>query len=290
MGRDSTSTPNAPSVATCKTCRTAVTASQKGVECEVCKTWYHIQCQKLSVTDYNALQRGIPGCCWFCSNCKSDDFVLSLRESNSLKDQVAALTAVVAQNQEAVTKLTETINLLLNNSAAATPPTNGPSDIQSEISEGIERDRKKLNLVIVGLPETDTASIRPNGDRQFVDSLATGLSLPTDHITDVFRDGMVKTSDDPARPYSRILKVKFGNMTSRIQFLKNFRQSKPPDTKFRGTYVRPDLTARQRAADKILKDELRHRREAEPEADLIIRRGKIIPRPRTSRSDPETSG
>lgn len=105
------------------------------------------------------------------------------------------------------------------------------------------------------------------------------VGIQQEDIVDIFRNGMVKDKTaDGLRDHSRITKVKFSSMSAKLTFMKKFRAEKPDEDKYSGTYVRPDLTFRERAVDNALRDQLFAQRELNPTADLIIKRGKIIPR------------
>lgn len=98
------------------------------------------------------------------------------------------------------------------------------------------------------------------------------------YIIDVFRNGEVKDSTVDGLPYARIVKVKFCSLSAKLTYMKKFRECKPADEKYAKVYVRPDLTFRERVVDKALRDNLFAQRNLNPDSDLIIRRGKIVPR------------
>lgn len=164
----------------------------------------------------------------------------------------------------------------------ANPPSR-PVNIQEEIQEVLEKQQKKLNLVVVGLPETDKKSVRSDDDKQFIMGMCDEVGVSRDDVIDVFRNGQVKDDKTPeGLEYSRITKVKFSSLSSKLIFMKKFKASKPSDEEYSGTYVRPDLTFRERLVDKALRDKLFAQRELNPTADLIIRRGNIVPRSATT--------
>ena len=125
----------------------------------------------------------------------------------------------------------------------------------------------------MGLPDPDADEIRSDGDEDFVRGVCVTLDIDFDSVEDVFRDGQMKLD---RQNYCRIVKVKFVDSASRMVFLKKFRAGKPTDGVYRRTYVRPDMTFRQRQVDKQLSTELNIRRQQDP--NLIIRNGQIVPR------------
>ncbi len=149
--------------------------------------------------------------------------------------------------------------------------------VAKALGDNAEREKKKSNLVIVGLAEplpglTDEPT---PSDLEQVRQLAADLSIDPTKIERVFRHGQ---SNDNGRP--RITKVVFGCLDTRRRFLSGLRplllqrlgegQTRTP------FYVRPDLT-RDELAEQA---ELNHRRLAmiREGQDVVIYRGKIMPR------------
>ena len=62
--------PSSPDDAPCGTCQLLVCRGQKGLECDVCGFWYHIECAAVSTTCYNAIRKA-DGLVWFCPTCLS---------------------------------------------------------------------------------------------------------------------------------------------------------------------------------------------------------------------------
>lgn len=110
------------------------------------------------------------------------------------------------------------------------------------------------------------------------------VGVKREEIVDIFRNGLVKDKTADGKEYSRIVKLKFSSLAAKLIYMKKFRAEKPDDEEYSGTYVRPDLTFRERTADRALRDLLFAQRELNPTADLIIKRGKIVPRGTTPSS------
>ena len=91
-------------------------------------------------------------------------------------------------------------------------------NIQAEIEEALEKDKKRLSVVLVGMPETDKNVLRSESDKDVVLGIAKKLNLDEESITDIFRDGKLRETTDPARPYSRIMKVKFAHKEGKSAF------------------------------------------------------------------------
>jgi hypothetical protein len=146
------------------------------------------------------------------------------------------------------------------------------SVIQEEVREAIEKEKKKLSAVIVGLPEVDIAKVRSDGDKQFVAGIAGKCGVDVAEIKDVFRDGKVREAEGD-RTFCRIVKVKFETWAAKMSFIRSFKKSIPVHLK---AYVRHDLTFREREAERALKKQLGKYREEFKDAEIVINRGRIV--------------
>jgi hypothetical protein len=132
--------------------------------------------------------------------------------------------------------------------------------------EAVEMESKKLNLVVIGLPEPADR----DDDTKVLEQFCDKLNVSRSDIVDTFRDGRT-TGGKP-----RIMKVRFKNAQSRRVFLTRFRGVRDAIPNADRAWIRPDLTYQQRIRDRELRDELRRRREA-GEANIKIRNGEIVP-------------
>jgi hypothetical protein len=131
--------------------------------------------------------------------------------------------------------------------------------------EAVEMEGKKLNLVVIGLPE----SADRDGDSNVIGQFCEKLNVDAADIVDTFRDGRT-TGGKP-----RIMKVRFKNAQSRRCFLTRFREVRDAVPNAQRAWIRPDLTYQQRLRDRELRDELHRRRDA-GEANIKIRNGEIV--------------
>lgn len=138
------------------------------------------------------------------------------------------------------------------------------------LDEFENRDRRKTNLIISGLPEREdmNADERKQLDLSTVNSLFSALDgFTNDVVSGVHRIGMI----NPSRP--RLLKVICVDTESKRRILsksKNLRNMQ----QYKNIYVNPDLTPLQQAQNKQLREEL-HRRRSQGE-NVMIRRGKVV--------------
>ena len=87
--------PSSPDDAHCGACQLLVCRGQKGLECDVCGSWYHIECAAVSTTCYNAIRKA-DGLMWFCPTC--------LSTLQSVFKMVEALSAENAALREEIAK------------------------------------------------------------------------------------------------------------------------------------------------------------------------------------------
>lgn len=135
-----------------------------------------------------------------------------------------------------------------------------------------ERERRKTNLIISGIPEKEDGNVkeRREWDDEKVDSLFRGLAdLDNDDFTKTFRIGRA----DARKP--RMLKVVCRNEETKRDVL-----SKAKDLRsmpgYEAVYVNPDQTPLQQRQSKALRAEYARRKNLGE--DVILRHGKIISR------------
>ncbi len=145
------------------------------------------------------------------------------------------------------------------------------------VDERAEREKKRLNLVIVGLPELQPGlSDDPTAtDMETVQALASQMNIQRDKITRVFRHGR----DLSGR--ARITKIVFSCPDARRTFLTELRplllEQKPEGGK-PPYWVRPDLTQTELDAQRELNKEIYRRRQLGDGSDPVVYQGQIMER------------
>lgn len=86
--------------APCGSCQQLVCRGQKGLDCDLCESWYHIECAAVSTTCYNAIRKG-DGLMWFCPTCRSA-LHGALKKLEILSAENAALREEVREVRQAV--------------------------------------------------------------------------------------------------------------------------------------------------------------------------------------------
>ena len=70
----------------CQICEKAVTWKQRGIACDDCQQWYHVQCMCMDTHMYETLCNH-SNLSWHCDNCGMPNFATSLFESFILDSQ-----------------------------------------------------------------------------------------------------------------------------------------------------------------------------------------------------------
>ena len=135
-----------------------------------------------------------------------------------------------------------------------------------------ERDRRKTNLILSGLPERSDGSVeeRKKWDAEKVKSLFNSLSgLHHGTLASTFRIGKINSG----KP--RLLRVVCRDVDTKRALLQKAKDLRNMSD-YKHVFINPDLTPVQQKADKLLREELKRRRASGE--DVIIRRGKIVNR------------
>lgn len=259
----------------CVVCSCDVTESEEAVQCDFCERWTHRICpgsggdsasilKNISDAQLTAIveDNGAGFIQYFCKDCQptmAEKFAF-LRDLDDFKSKIDSRFHALEQE--------------IANLRQKSAPVNSANDIQAAVEEALEKEKKRLNVVVVGLPESNKDQIRSGDDRKTVLEVAQKLKIPADSVVDIFRDGKVPESPDPSRPFSRIIKVKFSNKDDKATFLRGFKSQLDQNSR---TYARHDLTFKQRTKDKALRAQLKRLRDAYPDlADHIVIRDESI--------------
>ena len=138
-----------------------------------------------------------------------------------------------------------------------------------------ERERRKKNLVVFGIPENNNADPveRKKHDTEKFSSVCNELGVPevSSEILNSFRLGATNPKNEP-RPLKIILKSE----EQKRKILSKARNLKTsPNIHFQKIDVKPDLTLKERAIRKELVIQLKAR-QSKGETGLVIRNGKIV--------------
>ena len=155
----------------------------------------------------------------------------------------------------------------MTNIAPVVPVTSNATDV---VDEYLDRERRKSNLIIYGVPEsTGSTDERKLNDNTYIKNLVhSEFNLDTIEITKCVRLG--KRAEGKIRPVQITLTDRYvrGRILRNAKSLRN-------STSYQNVYISPDQTPKEREASKLLRQELRRRKDT-GESNLIIRRGKIV--------------
>ena len=146
-------------------------------------------------------------------------------------------------------------------------------ELSHAIDDHMDRERRKANLVVHNLAEQtgDSLADRSRNDIALFTTMIKEVMKLNVTASKSFRAGK-KTGDRP-----RLLIVTLDNPASKYDVLRHATDLRNSET-YQNIYVTPDLTPKEREANRILRDELSARKKA-GEANLIIRRGRIVAKP-----------
>ena len=143
-------------------------------------------------------------------------------------------------------------------------------DLSRALDDHLDKEKCKANLVVHNLPEQEGGTMTERSERDialFITMVKDVMKIRTSSSKS-FRVG--KRHND--RP--RLLIVTLDNPACKQDILRNAPQLRN-STEFGNIYITPDLTQKEREANRKLREELTARRRA-GEANLTIRGGRII--------------
>ena len=227
----------------CGSCKQVLNSGENHLKCGLCDSFFHIRCEGVSVTNYNALNK-IKNLHWFCNGCNHDGIMKELKDLKNLKLQLTELD-----------KKVEILTSKVNTSSGNGDQRNllKREDVVEIIREEREIEKRKNNLCIFNLPESQD-------DKRAIQEICTqqlGLQSSDFSITETIRVGQ----SHGARPKSLI--VKLSSWDDRSKILRNapkLRNFVPHGSTLK-VFISPDYTKKQREFQKDLRERLKARRE-----------------------------
>lgn len=294
----------------CGHCNKKCATNDEAIQCDLCSTWVHASCENLSLEQYNSLCQ-LTSCTnivYYCNlnSCSnrvrsimaewihtSSDTFKSLKESHThllsewknlcknLSDLSSKLDILQSSETELGNRIKDTTSALsAANFSPATTVTTNATDI---VDEYLSRERRKSNLIIYGLPEPNgstPAERRSNDDTNVCGLIKSEFNIDNIEISKSFRLG--KRNEGKNRP----LLITLANNYARSRILRSAKNLRKSST-YQNVYISPDLSPKERETNKLLRQELRRRKES-GEVNLIIKHGKIVSKQVNSNSPTET--
>ncbi len=305
----------------CAECKEDVKDLDKGVECDICQTWVHIKCGKLSNAFYGELQDvikagGGQGLKFLCISCdqfyegikvdirqliekqreletKQETLTKGLdsvkREIDEMKDSIKKIeeernlekdvkqndVKVVEEIGDLKTQLTDLKAKCLYSDATrvqgaeatvvfTAQQSSTSKDFEIQVSELFERDKRKNNLVIFGIDETNDETLT----KTKINDIIHVLGVDVNKVKYFGRVGRVVT---PGK--ARVVRVVCDDSEVRRSILKGSNRLRGLEG-YERTYISPDLTKSQQELDKKLRDNLKNLRIQYKDAK--INNGEII--------------
>ena len=253
----------------CGKCDKPVDKDQNAMCCDYCSIWFHIACISMPQQAYDLLfseHSGMSGIKWYCGPCEAI-VEENLEKIKKLETKTDALQTDVTELKSQVARIEKTITTQVKNT------------IYESMSEKQEIEKRKLNLIVYGLPEPknpgentiwdNDAKIKQDTDTietVIKNELGVGLS-PRNGIYDAKRLGL--KNDNRARP----LRITFDNIEVKRDVLTNAKKLRQY-TEIKDMYISPDLTPKQREYEKELREQMWKRRS--DGENCIIKRGAVI--------------
>lgn len=262
----------------CGRCEDRISASDKAVLCDICKLWFHKDCEGLNEELYAALNKfghkGSQDIPWQCKICKryASGLIVEITKMKQKQDKMEAkLLEIENKTKEAEISLAH-IGDKVSNNEGRIEELEGKTNISDpqvfsmqkqvseEVKEALDRQRRRKRVVINNLikDEVSDAEVKAN-----VEQLFQKFDVSPSEIV------LVERLKD-----RRFLSVELQHGEVRSKLLKRAKELRNyPD--YMNIYIRPDLTFLQRKEGKQLREEMQSRMR-NGEKNLRIIGGKII--------------
>ena len=281
-------------------CHKCKSKSTQIYRCGSCKQWVCISCEKMPKGMFNALEK-YPRFRVDCSSCEENptptnvpvaevstakveeimertmaNMVSGLKKQleEVVSDGKAQLKQSYAEVARDFTRVTGTITTIVDKKlpreATEEQTHKHQAEIIENVDEYIDREKRKLNLIVhnVKEPEGVNQVERVKNDTETFDKIIKGEFNLRVKVSRAVRLGKKQEGKN------RLLLVTVGNFEEEkdlLRLAKNIQQS----DEWSNIYISPDLTPKEREVNRVLRAEIRRRRDA-GESNLVIRNGKII--------------
>ena len=287
---------------TCKHCEEEVLddpeeEEEESIECTKCKGFYHwLNCTELKKKEYNFLRQAGASCVYICESCmheSSSPQSASNRNLNqfdeikrmmmSLQESIKAVDAKVEKGvtmQMVEDKIDEKIAKRFDDLKKQMED-QSQVDVQKEVEvrskEKEEQERRKENLLIVNIPESDQpeAADRVAHDLKTVTEIIHRIApgVKEEEILNPIRLGKKEKN----AKYHRLIRITIKSTESRNQITTNkFKINKDETSPKDRIYINRDLTESQRVREKTQRKEMYDMRRDNPGKTYQWKYGKIV--------------
>ena len=277
----------------CKKCKKLVGGKDKGILCDRCDSWAHLQCTDLTRTDYEFLEKTRTNAfMWYCEKCHQD-IKSGANQTDRLAEQgakIETLTAIVTtlmqQNQLI-------LQLLQDNKKVEEVVR---IQIKESLEDKKEEEDRKNNLVVFNVEESDSRDGEKEHDIGELKAILQevcpeeNLDLEKRKIVRLGQRKPPSASNGNAKPKPRPIKIILDDGETRNRVLRQARRLKD-STKYKKIGLAADKTFKEREADKALRAELKRRKDQGE--DVYISKGGLVVRGqehKTEEGSPEERG
>lgn len=263
----------------CGGCEEVVEEKDRGVQCDICMKWFHVKCGKVGNDVYKAIGT-TGGIDWFCPPCKklakdSRESVMQLTDENKkLKEENKILKERLAVIENKMQEIKEEIK------QEVISEVNSFKVILDEMKEKEDKKMRECNLVLYQVKESNKVNgkDREADDRSACEKIfKEGIGEEDFQIKSIYRLGRKIENERNSSSKPRPLLVRLENSDQKWQILRNAKKLGRSTSDMKKCIVAPDLTIKEREADRKLRGELKERRDRGEEG-WVIRSGKLIKR------------
>lgn len=268
-----------PSANFCPRCEIEMEEMDPCIDCAMCGARYCLKCAKVSQCVYEELEHGnLEGFTWHCAGCKVS--LPSLRSIDKTLKQMDQKTDHRLRSLEhkldsldmAITeKVTEQVKTL--KTEVVEDVTNDLDKmIDRKIKEYEDQQRRVNNLMLYNMPEINNPNpeIRRAKDIENITRLANDIGIAEVEIKAAIRIGNRWENQGKTRP----LKLVMENNHHRKILLDNAKYIGTKSVEYKNAVITRDMTPKQREEWKLLRSELKTRRDA---GEIVtIRQGKVV--------------
>ena len=273
----------------CPHCSKECCSESKAVQCDLCGTWAHACCEGISndlYDKFNVLCAKVSNISYYCeaNHCSSrikqlvHDHHVNLQQQvdfpslRCLQAEQTNLHRLISEVANKIDDLTSRNNVLRNEVGAASemiiteksPVIHSPASTFLTVAEELDdRERRKNNVIIYNLPETD-----PSRDKTWFIDLCKRIFDINVNVTKILRLG--KHVENRARPLLVVV-----DDLSHKEFLVSHSYYLRRHSEYKDVYITTDMTKYQREKHRKLVQELKQRRE-KGEKGLMILNGEIV--------------
>ena len=252
--------------APCHMCKKTITMENDGIKCNFCEHWLCYPCSKLKRVVYQALRESPDNVMWFCDYCCT-----AFPGVKKVMVQIGSL-------EDKYTNLEERVDKLEENSQNEKKI---KEFCRKELLEQQEIEKRKLNLVVFNVPESEEQSpeSKKADDIEKINELLDGpMKLDAEYIQiqNPFRLGALKAGkpNEPQKP--RPIKITVDSFDHKNKILKANAELRKETGKFKSLFFTPDLTQMQRKEAFLLREQLRYQKNVLKKQNVKISRGRIV--------------